>query len=1021
MGDAFGKVAIVGMSVRTAGANDLESFWEVVRSGREAVHFFPDDERPAVPSYVPAKPYLDDVESFDPDFFGISRREARMMDPQHRLFLECVVEALDDAGRDPARETGPVGVFASAEASDYLRDHVWPSVRNPGAAFEAVLGNDKDYIATQVSYRLDLHGPSLTVQSACSSSLAAVHVAAQNLLTYQCDMAIAGGVCIRLPSRSGYFYVDGAPFSRDGHCRPFDADASGTVFGDGAGVVVLRRLSDAMEDGDAIYAVLAGSAMSNDGRRKVGFTAPSVDGQREAIALAHELSAVPIESIGYLETHGTGTQLGDPIELAALADVFRERRTGPSRCALGAVKASVGHLISAAGVVGLIKTSLALTHRTIPPLTNFTAPNSQADLEGEGFYVPAAAVPWPDPLDGPRFAGVSAFGIGGTNVHAVLEAPPAAEPVPAREDASLFVLSANDSAALRDQAEALAARLRAEPTLSLPDVAFTLQVGRRSDGVRAAFAADKAQAAVSALQDLDGVSAGAAPDEVAFLFPGIGEQRSGLGAELYRTHSVFRDWIDRGAEVLTQGLGLDPREILFRDEGAELLAQTRFAQPCTVLFEIALAEQWRSLGLRPGVLVGYSAGEYAAAAVASVMDFEDALSTVAARSELIERVQPGEMRAVLGPRDRVESIIAGCGADLAIHGSPRQCVIAGEKGAIEEACRLLAEHKLRTQAIGNRHAFHSRMMDSVVAPLEATLREVDLRAPQLPILSTVRGRQLDAGEATDPSYWARQVRAPVEYSRVCRALIERDAFLLEVGPGNALVSLARQQRPRPAKNRVASSCVSGSVAQGEAEALLEAAGRLFEAGVEIDWHGLGGGARRRRVHVPGKRFRRQRCWIERSTVREARSAPALEESCQASAEAEANTATPGAVGGDIEDLVLLIWNEVLVLDDVALDDDFFELGGTSLIAAQIVAGLEAATGFRIELRDFFEAPTPTGLAEGIRRLASEDPPSASADATSMLAMSDDELEAHLDSLPSEEIERLLEAGPAGANPRRPER
>ncbi len=681
-------VAIVGLSGRFPGAPSVERFWDNLCSGLSSIARFSDEELAAAgvspeqrrdPRYVPAGGVLDGVELFDAGFFGYNPREAELLDPQQRLFLECAWEALENAGYDSQRVPGPVGVFASLGFSRYLGQILANGDPAAVGGLQLLLGNDKDFLATRVSYKLDLAGPSMTVQTACSSSLVAVHLACQNLRLGACDMALAGGVSIALPQGSGYLYEEGGIASPDGFCRAFDAEARGTVGGSGIGIVVLKRLEDALADGDTIHAVLLGSAVNNDGgTAKAGYTAPSVAGQAAVIAAALAAAGVSPESVGYVEAHGSGTPLGDPIEVAALNQVFGRgtRRAGSSL--LGSVKTNVGHLDAAAGVTGLIKTALALEHRQIPPSLHFTAPNPAIDFAAGPFRVAERLTDW-NADGGPRRAGVSAFGIGGTNVHAVLEEAPPAAPSSSSRPWQVLLLSARTPAALERMTDRLADRLEADPDLSLADAAYTLRVGRRPFAHRRAVLAATREDAVTALRERDprrvwtsaARETAAGRRSVAFLLPGVGDQYPGLARDLYVEELVFRQEIDRCAELLVPHLGLDLREALFATEETEesapaksdlrallgrggrresaarvLLRETRIAQPAMFALGYALARLWMSWGAQPAALLGYSLGEYTAACLAGVMELPDALALVARRARLIGELAPGALLAV---------------------------------------------------------------------------------------------------------------------------------------------------------------------------------------------------------------------------------------------------------------------------------------------------------------------------------------------------------------------------------------
>ncbi|HEX7241858.1 MAG TPA: type I polyketide synthase, partial [Longimicrobiaceae bacterium] len=622
------RIAVVGMACRFPGAGDLEAFWSNLRDGVESISTFSEEEMlesgvdPGLlrhPDFVPAFGHLEGADLFDADFFDFPPREAELMDPQHRLFLEQAWAALEHAGIDPDTFPGPVGVFAGSGMNGYLLNLVARYGNQAGDLLQNRIRSDKDFLATLASYKLNLRGPSMSVQTACSTSLVAVHLACQSLLDYQCDAALAGGVAVGVPLRGGYVARDGM-FSPDGHCRAFDAKGAGTVGGNGVGVVVLKRLSDALADGDRVHAVILGSAVNNDGASKVGYAAPSVSGQIEVVAMARAVADVPAETVTYVEAHGTATPMGDPVEVTALAKAFNTRDRG--FCALGSVKTNIGHLDAAAGVASLIKTVLALEHGEIPPSLHFTEPNPRLDLAGSPFYVADRLLPWTPPAGVPRRAGVSSFGVGGTNAHLVLEEAPR-EPAraPAAAAPELLVLSARTPEALERLSAATAGGLEGDSGLDLRDAAFTLQQGRRAFPHRRTLVAGSTAEAAALLRGGDAarVATHAAADSdpgVAFLFSGLGTQYAGMGRGLYDADPAFREAMDRCFAVLRDGWGMDLRAMLrgpaARSEG-DPLQGARWGHPAMFSVGWALAETWRSRGIAPRAVAGHSLGEYVAA------------------------------------------------------------------------------------------------------------------------------------------------------------------------------------------------------------------------------------------------------------------------------------------------------------------------------------------------------------------------------------------------------------------------
>ncbi|MBX3611477.1 MAG: SDR family NAD(P)-dependent oxidoreductase [Hydrogenophaga sp.] len=873
-------IAIVGMAGRFPDAQDLDGFWRNIREGVESLETFSDEDLreagvdPALsaqPHYVRRGTVLQDAEHFDAAFFGMSPREAQVIDPQQRIFLECAWEALEHAGYAPGAIDAPVGVYAGASMNSYLLAQI---LRNPKVAatvggYQLMLGNDKDFLCTRVSYKLDLHGPSMTLQTACSTSLVAVQVACRALERHECDIALAGGVSVSYPQRGGYLYQEGMILSPDGHCRPFDADAKGTRPGAGAGIVVLKRLADALADGDTVHAVIRGAAINNDGSGKAGYTAPSVDGQVEVIATAQILAGVQPHSIGYIEAHGTATPLGDPIEIAALKQVFASDTDAAGHCRLGSLKANLGHLDAAAGVAGLIKTVLVLKHRELPPLVNFQRANPQLDLANSPFTASAEVAPWPAG-ETPRRAGVSSFGIGGTNAHVVLEEAP--EPAARDRHAAphLVVLSARSEAALASASQRLAAHLHKHPGEALADVAWTLQVGRR------AFAHRRAVVAGSTAELAQALEAGSRPPvhsslheggerPVAFLFSGQGSQFAGMGAGLYETYPVYRDAVDRCAVQLQATLGRDLRDLLFATQGDTTINETRYAQPALFVTEYALAMLWQSWGVRPAAMLGHSIGEYVAAHLAGVMTLADALTLVAARGRLMQSMAPGAMAAVHMDKAELKAWLGAHAPNLEIAAvnAPGLCAIAGPRQVMDAALVALAAQGVEAQLLHTSHAFHSSMMDAVLTPFTDLVAQRVLSAPVVPYVSNVTGQWITAEQATSPAYYAEHLRSAVLFEAGVRTLgADASLHLLEVGPGRSLSTLAGLSLGPKGVRRVVASLGGAREPQQEARALLEAAGRLWLAGAALDASGMHAGHHPRRIPLPTYAFERQRHVIE---------------------------------------------------------------------------------------------------------------------------------------------------------------
>ncbi len=891
-------IAIVGMAARLPGAHNVHEFWRNLHAGVESIRTLSDAEllsagvRPeelARPGYVKRAAVLDDVPMFDAAFFGLSPRDAAIMDPQHRHFLECAWEALEDASHTPQTFKGSIGVFAGSGMNTYLIHNLLGNcelLESAGLFQLKQTGNDKDVLATRVSYQFDLRGPSINVQTACSTSLVAVHLACQSLLNFECDMALAGGVTIEIPHGQGYNYREGEILSRDGFCRPFDAASTGTVFGSGAGVVVLRRLEDAIDDHDSVRAVILGSAINNDGARKVGYFAPSVDGQSEVIAEALEFAGVSADDISYVEAHGTGTVVGDPIEVRALTQAFRKTATRNHYCGIGSLKGNVGHLDAAAGVAALIKTVLALEHAQVPASLHFNNPNPHIEFEDSPFVVNNKLTEWPS-TGSPRRAGVTSLGIGGTNAHAVLEEAPRLPMTREARPFQLLTIAAKTEEALERSTDSLIQYLDKHPETSLADAAFTCQVGRHGFAHRRALVVSDDRAEIRTLAGGErghlpsGLVRSPAP-QVVFMFSGQGSQYVNMGRDLYEHENVFRESMDACAEHLLTPLGLDLRESLYPSEAdkiaaAKQLNETWLTQPALFALEYSLARWWMSLGVGPSAMVGHSIGEYVAACIAGVFSLEDALTITCLRGRLMYGLPPGAMLAVPLPASAVPLNGSLCFAAI---NSPGQCVVTGPSSEIAALEQDLAMQSVHCRQLATSHAFHSAMMDPILGAFEEGLRKITLQPPRLPYLSNVTGTWIRPEEATNPEYWANQLRETVRFSECIAELLPKpECVFLEVGPGNVLTSLTRQQSGSAAY--ALQSLPHPREATGALRSALHALGQLWTLGTEVDWSRLHAPNSVRRIPLPTYPFEHKKYWIEADRVRHAASqtpAPAPMES-----------------------------------------------------------------------------------------------------------------------------------------------
>lgn len=988
-------IAIIGLACRFPGARNAAEFWENLKAGRESIADLTDEQLDAAgvpaavrrqPGYVKRRPLLADIAQFDAGFFGYSPNEAARMDPQHRLFLETAWEAFEHAGYDTERHAGSIGVFAGSHQNAYLlnnlcggRDAIEEFLGcrdiNP---LPTLLGNDKDFLTSRVAYKMNLRGPAITVQTACSTSLAAVVMACDSLRAGQTDLALAGGVAVLLPEHKGHVFQEGGILSPDGRCRPFDANAQGTVFGSGVGVVVLKRLSAALADGDTIHAVIRGAALNNDGSVKASYTAPAVEGQAAVIRAAQEQGGVAPDTIGYVEAHGTATALGDPVEIAGLTQAFRRGTARNQFCWLGSVKSNIGHLDAASGIAGLIKAVLVLREKQIPPTLHFTAPNPRIDFAATPFQVATQLLPFAAPPGAPRRAAVSAFGVGGTNAHVVLEEAPAAESTPSRSP-QLLVLSARTTAALESASARLAAHLRAAPGTNLADVAYTLQVGRREFPQRRMFVARDVDDVLQALEKPDArrvvtqVCQGR-DTPVVFMFPGQGSHYAGMGAALYEQEPVFRESVALCAGLLREHLELDVTRLLCPTEAEkawaeEKLAQTRFAQPALFTMEYALARLWLSWGIQPAAMIGHSLGEYVAATIAGVFTLGRALEIVAERAKLIETRPPGAMLAVRLPERELTPLL-GPDLDVAAVNSPALCVASGPIDRIEQLEATLRARSVPSIRLNAAHAFHSAAMDAVVAPLARRLRKRPLQAPSIPLISAVTGKVLTDAQATDPDYWAQHVRRTVRFVDALGQLFDEPRVFLEVGPGGALSTLARQHPEKTEEHVVVGSIPS--TREPEEVALLQALGRLWLAGVRPAWEKVHGREKRRRVPLPTYPFERKRHWIE--PVR-AVAAPAPEPAPPLPPAARPNAATPAplpmqssAPSPRQQQLLTTLQRLFQELSGVEIgaeefDRSFVELGLDSLFLTQARQAIQSRFNARVTFRQLQEE------AGSLRRLA----------------------------------------------------
>ncbi|MFD2420331.1 type I polyketide synthase [Amycolatopsis pigmentata] len=967
-----GAVAVIAMAGKFPGAPDVERFWANLCDGVESVTVLAGHADPDQPAYLRANGVLADADAFDARYFGMSANQALVVDPQQRLFLECAHEALERAGYGgPDRPV--TGVFAGGTHTGYaaaVRAHLdrLPFVDE----MQIRHGNSVDFLATRAAYQFGLTGPAMAVQSACSTSLVAVHTAVQSLLAGDCDMALAGGATVHAhPPRTGY--TPGGVATPDGHCRPFDAAATGTMGASAVGLVVLRPLADAVAAGDPVHAVILGSAVTNDGRDKVGFTAPGVAGQAEAIRAAQDLAGVGGGDIGYVEAHGTGTPLGDPIEVAALTQVFREHTTRRQFCRIGSVKSNFGHADAASGVVGLIKAILVVEHGLIPPTLNFTTPNPEIDFPSTPFRVNDELSDWA----GPRIAAVNSLGIGGTNAHVILgQAPERPEPEPDPRP-QLLVVSAATAEAAERAAQRLADHLAAAPGTDLADAARTCQEGRAEHRYRRYAVARTADEAASALR---AGRTGSRTDEgtpfrIAYLFPGQGGHYPGMAARLYDTEEVYRRHVDEVVAVAGPGL-LDVLRSGPTVERRARLDEIGVAQPAVFAFQYAMAGLLSSWGLRPDAVLGHSLGAYAAACVAGVFSVDDAIRLVLERGRLLREIPTGAMAAVhLAEADLVALLPPGL--DIAAVNGPGQCTVAGPVGDIETFAASMAERGTDCRVLRVGVAGHSAAVDPVLDRYTATVAATTLKEPAVPMVSDATGLWATPSEVCSPGYWAHHMRAPVRFGDALATLFAEPGFVLvDLGPGRTAASLARQHPGARPGQIVVNAAPHAAEAGTEPETALAALGHLWSAGVGVSFGALHNGRRRRTVSLPTYPFERQRYLVPEAPSAPRRNSGSpedwtgpLDRAPEGADQAESALEPANSVLDDILDA----FGRAFGATDITPTDGFFDLGGDSLVALRFATWATRHFGVPVSGADVLRAGTAAELAAVIsQRVASED-------------------------------------------------
>lgn len=982
-------IAIIGMEGQFPSADNVREFWQMIIAGQTADTDLTEQqlEQAGVPKHTYTQPdyvrknyIVQHADRFDAAFFEYSPREAETTDPQHRLLLETSYAALENAGYDPSRYPGRIGTILGVGKPIYTFRNVLSQkdILDSVGVLEFYIRNEKSFAVSKIAYKLGLTGPSMAIDTACSTSLVAVHQACQSLLSYECDMMLAGGVSLNLPIYEGYQYLDGGILSRDGYCRPFDELSSGTTNGGGCGVVVLKRLQDAIEDNDHIIAVIKGSAINNDGKRKISYTAPSFDGQVSVIQDALLLSGIEPADVGYIEAHGTGTKLGDPLEMAALATAYALDQPEHAGLVVGSVKSNIGHLDIAAGVASLIKTALSLQHRVLPPTANFRKLNPAIDDKQGKMRVLSTMQAWHAP-EHSRCAAVTSLGIGGTNCHLIMQEATPGLSDPGREH-QLIILSAKSPGTLHKQINNLSHHLLNNPT-NLADVAFTLQVGRQQHSHRAAFVCSKDNVQqVMHTAESKWAECKFPPMQIAFLFPGQGSQYTSMGKQLFQQEPVFASTLEFCFSYLQQQFGFNLANVMWNEQSPELINQTQFAQLSIFCLSYSYAKLLDDWGIQPDVMLGHSIGEYVAACLCGVMSLTTALQVVYHRSRLMSTAAAGKMSIVALPAEQVRQILAELQlmqCCVAVDNSAELCVIAGPEHEIAIAVATLSVnancHPLHTS-----HAFHSVLMEPVLEGFRQVMRNVELSAPVKPFMSNLSGDVITAEQAQDPEYWVQHLRNPVRFREGIQAILQTQGTLcIEVGAGTVLSSLVRQQAP--AEVKIISCGKHAKDSSGEYETLLSALGQLWCSGVTINWQALHSQQKRLRVPLPGYPFSRTRHWLNAP----GETLPPMSPEEEAADSEQFATASQPCENW-VEELIHLQWSELLGLPQISTNADFFLVGGHSLLASTLIAKLNNNLGVNLNITDIFEYPSIKSLADYIIKSSF-----ANADETELSAMLDE--------------------------------
>jgi len=963
----YQEIAIIGMAGRFPGANNIGTLWDNLKAAKESISFFNTEELEKVdqellenPLYVKAHGILKSIKRFDAKFFGYSPREAEIMDPQHRIFLECAWEALENAGYSPnSQSKNNIGVYAGVGESKYLTKHIIPTLKNSNIVndFQLIINNSKDFLSTRVAYKLNLTGPAMTIQTACSTSLVVVHQACIALQMEECEMALAGAVSFLNLEKTGYLYQPGMILSPDGKCRAFDAHAQGTVGGQGVGVIVLKPAIKAIEDRDHIYAIVKSSAINNDGSEKIGFTAPSIEQQAKVINSTYQKAGILSETITYIEAHGTGTILGDPVEIEALTKGFDSNEK--QFCALGSIKTNLGHLDTAAGIAGLIKTVLCLYHKTLVPSLHYTIPNPQINFKNTPFYVNTELKYWQCGAT-PRRAGVSSFGVGGTNAHILLEEPPQRPLIQSAPELQLISFSADRKFALDKFTKNLSSYLLDDNPLK--DIAYTLHIGRKRFKYNRFIICQNREEAITKLKTKFNEYILKLDRKLIFMFPGEGTQYIGMGSDLYKHDQVFKSIVDKSLTIIRDliqtNLTLDDLLGL-----TELVEQTIVTQPALFIIEYSLAQYLIRLGIKPDAMIGYGIGEYVAACISGVLKLEDALRLVIIRGQILQNLPKGKMLSVFLSENQVLSHLKDYNLDIAAINTGNSCVISGSSQELEKFAEVLDNNQIPYRYLNTSHAFHSRMLDPILNIFYSHLSQVTMNMPTIPYVSNLTGDWIDKNQVTKPEYWVEHLRKTVLFAKGLDCLLNNNklenTIFLEIGPGEILTNLVRK-RINQNNNTLAFSLLrSTTLPESDKGSLLSALGNLYAAGVNIKWSSFYN-HEARRVPLPTYPFDETEYWIP-SQLNNTYKAERLNSSIESEKRNKSGLIKDSYTQVNLQESysflqkeITKIWQDTLGVSNISYLDDFFELGGDSLQAIQINNTINTRFKLNIPLKDILE-------------------------------------------------------------------